>query len=99
MKKVEIQEEIPFEFQWTVGVPLKKIKDDIEELEKLGVDEIYIESLEDLGSTYTSIKAYHYRPETEEEYELRIKKIQEEEEYWKQQEIKLYNQLKLKHKL
>lgn len=71
---------VNFDFDWTYGVELKKLKSDIEELEKLGVTEVYIKAEEHYGDISTSIEAFTKRLETDEEFKERLdkeKKIKE----------------------
>ena len=65
---------VNFDFSWTYGVELKKLKSDIEELEKLGVTEIEIEAEDNWGSPSVTIVALAERLETDEEAKKRIDK-------------------------
>lgn len=80
MKKQNIRVEIPYSFSWSYGAPMEQVKKDIEALEKLGADEICIESEDYYGSISISFKAYVTRLETLVEARKRI----EEENYRKQ---------------
>ena len=71
---------VNFDFDWTYGVELKKLKSDIEELEKLGVTEIEIEAEDNWGAPSVTIEAFTKRLETDEEFKERLdkeKKIKE----------------------
>jgi hypothetical protein len=65
-------ENVSFNFDWTYGVELSKLKKDIEELEKLGVTEVSIEAYDYYGSTTIDIKATKERLETDLEASKRI---------------------------
>ena len=75
---------VNFDFDWTYGVELKKLKSDIEELEKLGATNIFIKTEEDYhGNSSVSIEAFaeRLRLETDEEFKERLdkeKKIKEQ---------------------
>ena len=72
---------VNFDFDWTYGVELKKLKSDIEELEKLGVTEVYIKAEDYYGSPSVTIEAFTERLETDEEFKERLdkeKKIKEQ---------------------
>lgn len=79
MKK-EIRADIDFYFNWGF-VTIEKLKEDLRELEKLGVTEIEIEPYDDYGDLSVSMNAYTRRLETDEEfrarvdYEIRLKEV------------------------
>ena len=53
-----IKIKVGFNFDWTYGVELSKLKEDINKLEKLGVTEIEIKSVDDYGSSLVDIEAF-----------------------------------------
>jgi len=81
MEKKIIKAKVGFDFHWTYGIELKKIKEDLETLEKLGVTEIDIKVDDDYGCHFVSIEAFVERLETDEEFDKRIvfEKKQKEE--------------------
>ncbi len=88
---------VSFDFDWTHGVPLWRIKDDLDELEKLGVTEIVIEAEELYGNTSVSIEGFTMRLETDEEYDARIKKENQRQEAIKRKELDDLEFLKRKY--
>jgi hypothetical protein len=67
--------EIDYKLNWTYGVEISKIKNDIEKLEKLGATHIDIEmNGNNVDELYIEVKASVNRLETDDEYNLRIKK-------------------------
>lgn len=83
--------DVDFYFDWTDGVKLSKLKEDIIKLEKLGVTDIEIELYTFYGSDGISIEAFYERLETEQEYEDRIeheKRLKEGEKIRELAELK-----------
>lgn len=76
--------EFPVEFNfsnWIYGVDIKTLRDDLDKLEALGANWIYIEGEDNYGSCSVSISASVYREETDEECKYRIeseKRFEEE---------------------
>jgi len=97
MENKIIKFKVDFNFNWTYGVELSKIKEDISELEKLGVTEIEIESVDDYGSSSVSIEAFINRLETDEDCELRINKEKNRQNEIKKIELQQLELLKLKY--
>lgn len=75
MKKITKVEKIDkclgWTFGWTHGVPLSKIKEDIEKLEKQGITHINIKLADYRGNQCISIETEIQRLETDEEFEER----------------------------
>ena len=65
---------VNFDFNWTYGVEIKKLKEDLETLEKLGVTEIEIEAEDNWGAPSVTIEAFTERLETDEEFKERLDK-------------------------
>lgn len=89
--------EVPFDFDWTYNVTIEKLRSDLDELEKLGVEEINIEAEESYGSPFVTIKAFVEREETEEEFEERVNKEKLRQEEIMRIELQQLEQLKLKY--
>jgi hypothetical protein len=87
----------PFSFDWTYGVELKKIKEDINELEKLGVTEINIEAYDNYGSPSVNIEAFIHRIETDEEFIERFNKQKKQQDETERRELELLEKLKSKY--
>ena len=96
MKKAMIKEIVNFEFNWTYGVEIKKLKSDLEELEKLGATTIDIELDESYGNTSIKIEAFLEREETEKECKIRIDNFNRYIENTVRRELEEYERLKLK---
>lgn len=88
---------VDFNFNWTYGVELSKIKEDINELEKLGVTDIEIESVDDYDGSSVNIQAFIDRLETDEECGLRINKEKIRKEEIEKRELEQFEKLKLKY--
>ena len=71
MEKITKVEKVDNCLEWTYGVPLSQIKDDIEKLEKKGITHINIELSDYYGSQCISIETEIQRLETDEEFEER----------------------------
>ena len=89
--------EVPFNFDWTYGITIEKLRKDLDELEKLGVKEIDIEAEENWGSASVTIEAYIEREETDEEFEKRVNEEKQMQEEIKRRELKQLEQLKSKY--
>lgn len=88
---------VPFDFDWTYGVTIEKLRKDLDELEKLGVKEIEIETEDIYGDTSINIQAFCIRLETDDEYNKRINKERERQEAIKQKELADLEWLKKKY--
>lgn len=95
----QIRENISFNFDWTYGVELSKIKKDIEELEKLGVTHLDIEACESYGCTSIEIEAIKERFETDLEVAKRISDQEERVQRGKQNALAQIERLKREHNL
>ncbi len=97
MKKQTKKFEVPFNFDWTYGVTIEKLRKDLDELEKLGVEEIDIHVEEFWGCASVAIEAFIEREETDEEFEERTNKEKQDQEEIKRKELQQLEQLKLKY--
>ena len=84
---------VNFDFDWTYGVEIKKLKEDLETLEKLGVTEIEIEAEDDS----VTIKAFAERLETDEEFNERLDKEKKIKEHLVLTELRELERLKAKY--
>jgi hypothetical protein len=76
---------------WTYGVSIKKIKKDIEDLEKLGVTSLNIELYEEYGNHEVKIEFISRREETDKEQQERLNKlknIKRRQEKWELEQLK-----------
>ena len=88
---------VDFDFNWTYGVEIKKLKEDLDTLEKLGVTEIEIEAEYNYGSASVTIEAFINRLETDEECKNRISKENQRQEDIKRRELAELEKLKSKY--
>ena len=88
---------VNFDFNWTYGVEIKKLKEDLETLEKLGVTEIEIEAEDNWGSPSVTIEAFAERLETDEEAKERIRMKEQTKKSFEQMELEQYERLKAKY--
>ena len=88
---------VNFYFDWTYGVEIKKLKEDLETLEKLGVTEIEIEAEDNWGSPSVTIEAFAERLETDEEFKERLDKEKKIKEHIVLTELQEYKRLKSKY--
>ena len=97
MEKQVKRFEVPFDFDWAYGVTIEKLRKDLDELEKLGVKEIYIRAEENWGSASVTIEAYIERIETDEEFKKRVNEETQRQEEIKRRELQQLKQLKSKY--
>lgn len=97
MKKQKIKVKIPFLFEWTYGIDISKIKEDLRTLENLGATIIEIESEDSYGSSSVIIEAFCRRIETDEEYLQRIEKHKKHKDEIKRIELEQLEKLKAKY--
>lgn len=97
MKKETRRFKVDFNFDWTYGIEIKKLREDLDELERLGVTTIDIEAEESHGRASVVIEAFVTREETGEECKLRIDKINKQKEDFKRRDLQLLEQLKAKY--
>lgn len=97
MKKQVRRFKVPFNFDWTYGVEIKKLREDLDELEKLGVTTIDIEAQENYGSASVTIEAYVNRLETDEECQARIDVENRRQEEQRRRELELLEKLKARY--
>jgi hypothetical protein len=99
MEKKEIKSNVYFDFNWSYGVEIKKIKEDLDELEKLGVTDILFKAEECYGESTVVIEAFTKRIETDEEFKKRIDIENQRQEYIRQRELAELERIKSKYGL
>ena len=99
MEKITRSFKVDFYLEWTYGVKLSKLKEDINELEKLGVTDIEIESVDAFGGSTINIQAFINRLETDEEFNDRINKEQNIKDAIEKRELEQLAKLKLKYNI
>jgi hypothetical protein len=97
LDKVKLKVEVNNCLCWTSGVTISQLKDDIEELEKRGIDYVDISIYTYYDDTSIDIKTYQTREETDEEYNKRIAQQKANEERTREYELKQLEKLKAKY--
>ena len=97
MEKQVRRFKVDFDFNWTYGVEIKKLKEDLDTLEKLGVTEVEIEAEDNWGSPFVTIEAYINRIETDDECKARIDKENQRQEEIKRRDLEQLEKLKSKY--
>ncbi len=99
MKKKIKREIIPFDFDWTYGIEISKLKEDLNTIEALGATTIEIEPYDNYGSACVKIQAFFEREETDEECRWRVKEVEIEKERQKQYDLMQLERIKAKYNL
>lgn len=98
MEEKEVRRfDIPFKFDWLFGVEIKEIRKNLDELEKLGANEIYVAAESSYNDPYLVIKAYANRMETDDEFKSRIDRKKSDERANENYERNLMQKLKEKY--
>ena len=97
MKKQTRRFNVPFDFDWVYGVEIKKLRQDLDELEKLGATVIDIEAEEYYGSVSVTIEAYVDRLETDQECKDRVDEENRRQEDQKRRDLEQLEKLKAKY--
>jgi len=98
MGKIERRFKIDYPLDWTYGIDIKKLREDLDAIEKLGATHVEIEPYESYGSAGVEIQAVADRLETDEEYKARIDAKVKRDEDTKRYELAQLEALKLKYK-
>lgn len=91
--------DVQFSFDWTYGIELSRLKEDLEALEKLGATHVEIEPYTEYDCSYVSIKAICRREETDEEMQRRVKEEQARQDEYKRRDLEQLEHLKAKYGL
>ncbi len=97
MEKLKKQFKVDYSLEWTYGVEITKLREDLDALEKLGATHVNIDSYESYGCSYIEIEAKCERFETDQEFENRISEIKRREQVKKNRELAEFEKLKLKY--
>ena len=76
MDKIVRNFEIEKDLDWTYGIEIKRLREELDRLEKKGATHINIEPYSEFDVPYADISAYANRIETDEEFKGRIEKEQ-----------------------
>lgn len=90
--------EVPFYFDWEYAVSIDQIREDLNELEKLGVTNIDIETYDDYGDTSISITAISKREETDLEQQERLNNLKAQQKRQEKYELEQLKKLQDKYK-
>jgi hypothetical protein len=90
---------IDYALNWTYGVPIAKIKEDLDAIEKLGVTHIEIEPIEEFGVIDVSITPISRHLETDEEFAERLAKTEKIEAQSKLRALQTIKDLQEKYKI
>lgn len=90
---------VDFNFDWQhdVSINISKIRQDLNELERLGAEEIIIEANNSWDVPYLEIEAVYRRLETDEEFERRVAMYKKQQEIVKAKELRQLEELKNKY--
>jgi hypothetical protein len=97
MEKIKRDFKIDYSLDWTYGVDISKIREDLDIIEKLGATRVDIESDESYGSSYVVINAIASRIETDQECKDRLDELKKRQESQKELELKQLETLKRKY--
>lgn len=98
MEKITRNFTVEKDLDWTYGIEIKALREDLDRLEKAGATHIEIEPYEEYGSAYVEIKAYANREETDEECKLRLDKEQARKDDIARRELEQLRKLQEKYK-
>ena len=97
MGKLKKQFKVDYSLEWTYGIEITKLREDLDALEKLGATHVDIDSYESYGCSYVEIEAKCERFETDQEFENRTNEIKRQEQITKDRELAELEKLKLKY--
>ena len=97
MEKKNIRVISKYHFNWEYGVSINKIREDLKAVKKLGATHIGMSGEISYNVPYLEIQAYVDRIETDEEYQIRIKKLENAKNNIKQKELLELKRLKEKY--
>jgi len=88
---------IDYPLDWTYGIEIKKIREDLDAIEKLGATHVEIEHGSNYDCSYVEIDAYAERIETDEEFNVRVAEDNRRREENRRKELEQLEKLKLKY--
>ena len=97
MEKQEKDFKINYSLDWTYGIEISKLREDLNAVEKLGATHIIIEHGVIYECSYVEIDAIARRIETDEEFEERVRQITQRQEEQKRRELQEFERLKSKY--
>jgi hypothetical protein len=97
MEKQEQDFKINYSLDWTYGIEISKLREDLDAVEKLGATHINIEHGVSYDCSYVEIDAIARRMETDEEFNERVRQINQRKEEQKRRELQELERLKSKY--
>ena len=97
MEKEVRRFKIDYSLDWEYGLEIKKLKEDIEAIEKLGATHVKIEGGVSYDCPYVTIEAMAERIETDKEFNARVAEINRRHEENKRIELEQLEKLKSKY--
>ena len=97
MEKETRKFKVDYSLNWTYGVEIIKLKQDLEAIEKLGATHVEIEHGIDYDCSYVTIEAMVERIETDEEFNARVSEANKRQEETKRRELEQLEKLKSKY--
>ena len=97
MDKIVRNFEIEKDLDWTYGIEIKRLREELDRLEKKGATHIDIEPYSNYDSAFVDISAYANRIETDEEFKERIEKEQARQKAIEEREIEQLKKLQEKY--
>lgn len=97
MEKEVRRFKINYPLDWTYGVEIKKLKEDLDAIEKLGATFIEIEHGINYDCSWVSIEPIAVQIETDEECKARINEADIRQEETKRRDLQELERLKLKY--
>ena len=93
-KKLTRDFNVNYNLDWTYGVEIKKIREDLDAIEKLGATHVNIESSVEYDGSVTTIEVISRRIESDEEHKARIEKENQRFEDNKRRDLEQLARLK-----
>jgi len=99
MEREVRQFKVDYDLDWLYEVKISKLREDLDAIEKLGATHVIIESGASYDCPYTTIEAVSEHLETDEEFSIRVKEIEQIQSEIKRKELEQFSQLKMKYGL
>jgi hypothetical protein len=93
MEKIHISFKVPYTVEWSYGIEISKIRQDLDAIEKLGGTHIDIHS----SDSYPEYDAFYRRIETDDEFNARKADFDRKKEELKIKELRELERLKNKY--
>jgi len=97
MEKEVRKFKLDYKLDWEYGIEIKKLREDLDAIEKLGATHLEIEPGVSYDCPFVDIDAYAERIETDEEFKARINEETKRQEAIKLSELEKLEELKSKY--